>query len=129
MADKPSRVSIPAVRADSHTIKQLDQPTVFLILNRIGAGAKKLPAEKSEDSPHGQGTPIAEYLSPKCGPFRCDHCEYFADWKGRLGLCRQETVVTDPEMKKEDGRAVVAAGGCCRFFEAQDKDGDEQEPE
>ena len=74
--------------------------------------------QKSE--PHGEGTSKAEYIET---PLRihCATCEYLVGKK----FCRQETVAKDKQIPtdKNTGLKVInPTNGCCRFWEAPDKD-------
>lgn len=71
----------------------------------------------------GQGTRVAEYIET---PLRihCATCEYLVGKK----FCRQEVMQKDkqvPTDKATTGLKIVdPIKGCCRFWEAPDKDED-----
>lgn len=64
-------------------------------------------------SSKGAKYPIVAYLPPAEGPFRCDHCKYFAGppQSGQMN-CKKPEVQADPQVK-----GVVQPGGCCNLYE------------
>lgn len=75
-----------------------------------------------KSQPHGQGTRFAEYIET---PLRihCGSCEYLVGKK----FCRQEEIMKDPQVPKDKAtglKIIDPIKGCCRFWEAPDKDED-----
>lgn len=70
----------------------------------------------TEDQDSPIGTKKAGYAGPEEGPFKCANCVHFKEVSESEGRCNQPDVVADPEMKKDQGAAVVQEGGCCNMF-------------
>lgn len=81
-------------------------------------------SDDSEGPEPGQhGSPIAGYMPPEDGPFRCSNCEHFSaggataggaapsGGDDQPGQCDEPHVIQDPQV-----RGRVKAGGCCNFF-------------
>ena len=60
------------------------------------------------------GTVATGYVKARLGPFKCGNCLHY-----ETGYCNHPKVDADPEVKKEKGRAEVAAGDCCNFFRSE----------
>lgn len=64
------------------------------------------------------GSPRAEYLPSRYGPFACHNCQHFK-WPH---LCDHPEVIEDAKAKAGSlkigprGLAVVEPGGCCEYF-------------
>lgn len=72
----------------------------------------------------GQGTRVAEYIET---PLRihCATCEYLTG----KNLCRNKIVAKDKEVKtdKKTGLKIIdPVKGCCRMWEAEDNDEDDE---
>jgi hypothetical protein len=55
------------------------------------------------------------YMGPESGPFRCGNCEYFREPR----YCNKTEMIKHAA-KVETGLAIVAANGCCNYFEPKD---------
>lgn len=79
-------------------------------------GEAEITIVQGHEASEGAGTKKTGYALPEMGPFKCGNCIHYAD-----GKCDHKEVIDDPDVPKEDGKAVVKEDACCNFFHPKDK--------
>ena len=84
-----------------------------------GSSKEEITELCAHDATEGAGTKATGYALPEMGPFKCANCIHVSESNDR---CDHPDVIKDPDVPKENGKAVVHAESCCNYFHPKDKE-------